>query len=98
MLSVLFSEMETRGREVLQLEADLRYALANGEFVLHYQPQISLKQGTVIGIEALLRWQHPTRGLVPPGEFIPLLELTGLIIKVGNWVIREASECYQRLA
>jgi len=92
------SDMETRGREVLQLEADLRYALANGEFVLYYQPQISLKQGKVIGVEALLRWQHPTRGLIPPGEFIPLLELTGLIIKVGNWVIREASECYQRLA
>ncbi|MEZ5509858.1 MAG: EAL domain-containing protein [Gammaproteobacteria bacterium] len=62
------SEMETRGREVLQLEADLRYALANGEFVLHYQPQISLKRGKVIGVEALLRWQHPTRGLIPPAS------------------------------
>lgn len=92
------SDMESRGREILQMEADLRYAVANDEFVLHFQPQMSVALGRVNGLEALLRWQHPTRGMVAPGDFIPLLELTGLIIKVGNWVIRKACESYLRLA
>jgi diguanylate cyclase (GGDEF)-like protein len=68
----------------------LRRALDNGEFVLHYQPIIQLADGRMVGVEALLRWNHPSDGLVPPDAFIPLLEESGLIVPVGCWVIREA--------
>jgi EAL domain-containing protein (putative c-di-GMP-specific phosphodiesterase class I) len=73
----------------IQLEAQLRQALERGEFLLHYQPKLDLASGGYSGFEALLRWQHPQRGLVPPLEFISILEDTGLILPVGEWVIGE---------
>ena len=76
--------------EQLQLEQDLRRALKRGEFVLHYQPVFDLQAGRVTGAEALLRWNHPQRGLVPPGAFIDAAESSGLIEPLGLWVIREA--------
>ena len=71
------------------LESDLRAALVQDEFLLHYQPQTNAA-GQVVGVEALLRWQHPTRGMVPPGQFIPLAEETGLVLSLGRWVLHTA--------
>jgi diguanylate cyclase (GGDEF)-like protein/PAS domain S-box-containing protein len=74
----------------VRIEDDLRLALARGEMLLHYQPIVTLRTGQVIGAEALMRWQHPDRGLVPPVEFIPIAESTGLIEQLGEWALDEA--------
>ncbi|MDN5754113.1 MAG: EAL domain-containing protein, partial [Nitrosospira sp.] len=76
----------------LKMDTQLRGALARREFVLHYQPKASLTSGEITGFEALLRWQHPARGLVPPLQFISVLEDTGLIVSVGEWVVRTVCE------
>jgi diguanylate cyclase (GGDEF)-like protein len=85
------------GKDVLDnliIEAQLRLALDKKQFHLHYQPQIDLKTGMIIGVEALIRWNHPELGMVPPLKFIPIAEETGLIHSIGEWVLREA--CIQR--
>ena len=87
------AEMNQNTQGTMRLEADLHYALAKGEFLLHYQPKVSCTTGKVTGLEALLRWQHPQRGLVGPNEFIPALEATGLIVDVSAWVL--ATACAQ---
>jgi diguanylate cyclase (GGDEF)-like protein len=77
-------------RERLEIEAELRGALAQSQLALHYQPKIDIATGEMRSVEALIRWQHPRRGFILPGEFIPIAEESGLIIEIGDWVIREA--------
>jgi EAL domain-containing protein (putative c-di-GMP-specific phosphodiesterase class I) len=83
-------QMNARVAEQLKLENDLRNALLEEQFILHYQPKFDLASGRLSGLEALIRWVHPERGLVPPGQFVPVLEETGMIIEVGSWALKRA--------
>lgn len=89
---VFDKEMHLKAKNLLALVTDMRQALQREEFLLHYQPIVSLADNTVHGFEALVRWRHPTHGMVSPGEFIPEAEESGLIIPIGQWVLREACD------
>jgi diguanylate cyclase (GGDEF)-like protein/PAS domain S-box-containing protein len=90
------SDLNAGARERLALETDLRKAIEREELLLHYQPQLDLRTGQVTGVEALLRWRHPERGLLTPGGFMPIAESSGLIVPIGEWVLEEA--CRQNKA
>jgi diguanylate cyclase (GGDEF)-like protein/PAS domain S-box-containing protein len=83
-------DMNARALERQSLEGELRRAMERDEFVLHYQPKINLRTGAITGVEALIRWHHPDRGLVPPTRFVPIAEECGAIVSIGRWVLRDA--------
>ncbi len=83
-------DMDVRVAERQLLEGDLRYALGRNEFLLHYQPKFNLQTGQITGVEALIRWVHPQRGLLSPAQFVPIAEECGLILSIGRWVLLEA--------
>jgi diguanylate cyclase (GGDEF)-like protein len=86
------AEMDAKMQQRRELEMDLRKALVNGEFELYYQPLVDLQSNEITGFEALIRWNHPVRGLISPAAFVPIAEETGLIIPLGEWVIRKACD------
>ncbi|WP_271411702.1 sensor domain-containing protein [Pseudomonas sp. Q1-7] len=96
-IQIFRSTMQEAASERLRLENDLRQALARGEFELHFQPQVDARENCVVGAEALLRWHHPTLGPQSPGQFIQVLEESGLILDVGAWVLDEACNACEQL-
>ncbi len=82
--------IDVEAREFVKLETDLRKAIDNNELVLYYQPKLHIKKGTIVGVEALLRWAHPELGILSPAQFIPIAEETGLMMTIGEWALREA--------
>jgi diguanylate cyclase (GGDEF)-like protein/PAS domain S-box-containing protein len=89
--------MQKAASERLRMESDLRLALARGELALHFQPQVDARENRIVGAEVLLRWQHPQLGQQPPGQFIQVLEESGLILEVGSWILDEACDACARL-
>ncbi|MFK8050357.1 MAG: EAL domain-containing protein [Halioglobus sp.] len=91
-------DMSSSNVERLKLETELRRAIENEQLILHYQPQVDISTGSVTGVEALIRWQHPEYGLVPPSRFIPLAEEMGLIVSVSEWALEEACRCAKQIS
>ncbi|NNJ93168.1 MAG: EAL domain-containing protein, partial [Halobacteria archaeon] len=84
------ADMTVAANQRLALETDIRHSLENDDFIVHYQPQVSLENNCIVGVEALVRWQHPQHGMLPPNMFIPVAEESGLIEALGDWVMRAA--------
>src|SRR3546814_13387192 len=84
-------EMRDWASERLRIESELRHAIAHDELVLHYQPVMSLADGSMIGVEALVRWEHPTRGLLQPGQFLPVAQEAGIMAALGTWTFATAA-------